>query len=127
MTPIRHGLGRRSVQRVRVTVLLGTLGLLTGCAGTTALSASMARDGSLRVDAPDDPSYDYKVTIATVWDVGFDTRKQSDRVLAIRGYLQEACPTVTVVSEQFLRTADGPLGGERGLYVTKVKCDRAGS
>ena len=95
----------------------------SGCAGTASHAAIMAHEGVIVADAPDDATYDYKFRIKTIWDPGImDTRAQSDRLTLIRSYLRDACPAAEIIGEQFLKTGSGPLGGERGVYVSKVKC-----
>lgn len=95
---------------------------IAGCAGTASHAAIMTHEGVIVADAPDDATYDYKFRIRTVWDVGMDTHNQPDRLTLIRSYLRDACPAAEIIGEQFLKTGSGPLGGERGVYVSKVKC-----
>ena len=82
----------------------------------------LEQGGSLRISEPDSASHDYRFHIKALVDFGVDTRKEADRIILIRGYLQETCKDVRIVEEQFLPAGGTALGVRLGTYISKVKC-----
>jgi len=109
-------------KRIAIGIAAAALILLNGCAGTRTQARMLTGDGTIRIEPSDDPAYNYKFSIKTVWDAGMDTNRQEDRLTLIRNLVGDDCDTPKIVDEQFLRLASGPMGGERGIWVSKVKC-----
>jgi hypothetical protein len=108
----------KSLLFVSITVVL-----LAGCAGSRTYSIMWEQGGSLRVAEPDGPSHDYKFYIKAGRDFGVNTQNIEDRMLMIRGYLDETCKDVQIVGEQFLPAGGTAIGDLKlGTYVSKVKC-----
>jgi hypothetical protein len=97
--------------------------LFAGCAGSRSYSKIWEQGGSLRIAEPDSPSHDYKFYIQAGRDFGVNTQDRNDRVLMIKGYLDETCSDVIIVEEQFLPSGGTALGDLKlGTFVSKVKC-----
>ncbi|WP_026610723.1 hypothetical protein [Methylocaldum szegediense] len=103
-------------------ILSLTLLLLTGCAGTKMYVAASEAHGILRVDPPDDSSYDYKFLIKNAHDIGWDGNKEEDRREMIATKLDGACRSFEVIDQKPFKTGTYMFGDDAITWIMKVKC-----
>ena len=98
--------------------------IICGCAGSRAYLSGLENQGIIRTDIADDESYDYKVFIRNLRDIGWDGGNKQDRINAVNLMFKDSCNQVEIVGEIPIKTGRGLTGRELITYLMKVKCIR---
>jgi hypothetical protein len=112
------------VMKICILIVSIFIPALLACSLTPQYVDELKRKGTIRVDYPDDKSYDYKVTIPNlvdppVWNGG----SREDRQKTVELLFADRCKKVSVLDETVLNQGSYGLR-ERISYVMKVACDR---
>ena len=106
-----------------LSIILFCAAAVSGCAGTQHYVRVLESDGTVRVDIPDDKSYDYKVLIQNKVDIGWDGGNKDDRLKTVQLMFGDRCRGLKVVDETPIEKGTY-LGGRAAVtWVMKVKCN----
>ena len=109
--------------RFTVTLIASILSL-SACSPTSDTGQAMQMGyGQLRIDpVVNDPTHDYIVTIPSMVDFGFNTRRPADRERYIAALFDEECQQAVIANERETVIGKFPNGNDRIQYSIMVSC-----